>query len=149
MSNRIVDCNLLLICPSSSYSGTRQKYDVIINYEDIPSFLIELALNQLFVYEEGQSDNCNGIVAILKYVKESLVTIHFAMENHLSSIYFVGEMGESPRTMMDIDWRVDQLICYTHFRNVIYKLQTAHHQLVVQQANFPLSLLYFMLSSLL
>ena len=102
ISNRIMDCNLLLSL--SSFSSTPPPcVDVIINYEDIPSTLIDLALNQLFVYENGKSDNCNGILAILKYVKSSLTTIHFAMENHLSS--GVCSSG-SPRSLADTEWRV-------------------------------------------
>ena len=98
ISNRFMDFNLLL----SLSSSTSSCVDVIINYEDIPSTLMDLALNQLFVYENGKSDNCNGILAILKYVKGSLTTIHFAMENQLSG----GVCSGSPRSLADTEWRV-------------------------------------------
>ena len=101
LTNRIMDCNLLL---SSS-----SRVDVIINYEDIPSTLIDLALNQLFVYENGLSDNCNGILAIIKYVKDSLTTIHCAMENQLSTGFC---SSSSPRSLADTEWRVVRSIFF-------------------------------------
>jgi len=104
ISNRFTDCNLLLSLSSFSSTSASSScmVDVIINYEDIPSSLIDLALNQLFAYENGKSDNCNGILAILKYVKGSLTTIHFAMENQLSG----GVCSGSPRSLADTEWRV-------------------------------------------